>query len=203
MSTGTGRLLRKQEVLVDLDVHSAGQVGAVEPVGETTQAEGWVKHFAIENGGGQSHTSDGQATPGKTGFAEDGPCPYRARLNQAITDYNLQCSHLPESQRALLTASYRADFHQTYHEAWDAVLLHLGSQSSPSVFQRGGRAVYMQPELAAHTTHLAIRPHTPDTMNAATSKAIYWYDGWKTEPVATGELTPPVRGGPGHRHYCH
>ncbi len=190
MSTGTGDLLRPQRALVDLDPHSAGQVGALEPVEETTQAAGWANHFAVENGGGQSHTSDGQATPGKTGFAEDGPCPYRARLNQAITDYNLQCSHLPESQRALITASYRADFHQTYHEAWDAVLLHLGSQSSPSVFQRGGHAVYMQPELAADTTHLAIRPHTPDTWNAATSKAIYWYDGWETVPLATGELTP-------------
>ena len=190
MSTGTGDLLRPQRALVDLDPHSAGQVGALEPVEETTQAAGWANHFAVENGGGRRHTSDGQATRGKTGSAEDGPCPYRARLNQAITDYNLQCSHLPESQRALITASYRADFHQTYHEAWDAVLLHLGSQSSPSVFQRGGHAVYMQPELAADTTHLAIRPHTPDTWNAATSKAIYWYDGWETVPLATGELTP-------------
>ena len=190
MSTGTGDLLRPQRALVDLDPHSAGQVGALEPVEETTQAAGWANHFAVENGGGRRHTSDGQATPGKTGSAEDGPCPYRARLTLAITDYNLQCSHLPESQRALLTASYRSDFLQTYHEAWDAVLLHLGSQSSPSVFQRGGRAVYMQPELAAHTTHLAIRPHTPDTWNAETSKAIYWYDGWTTVPVATGGLTP-------------
>ena len=208
--------INAQWTLFDLDAHSAGQVGVLESEGESSkpkltdpndisefelhpnqpfndpaaQAEDWVNHIAVENKGDHMHASDGQATQGKTASAEDGPCPYRARLTQAIQDFGLQSANLPASRRALITASSRADFHQTHHEAWDAVSRHLGSQNTPSIFQRGGRAVYMQRELAAHTTHLAIRPHTPDTMNAETSRAIYWYDGWTTVPVATGGLTP-------------